>query len=92
MVKFGQTLIFQQSLQSLSEEVKKSEWTDNKFYKSATCVDARPKFDPKSNTLSAKQKDEAVNSLVGKLKTNKEVPNTLLVFNALNQMFCNFRD
>jgi hypothetical protein len=70
MVKFGQTLIFKENIQNLSEESKKSEWTENKFYKSATSVEVKPKFDLNREFTN---KDEAVQSLVGKLKTNKEI-------------------
>jgi hypothetical protein len=73
MVKFGQTVIFKENLQNLADEVKKSEWTENKYYKSATCVEVKPKFDLKKCEINNKDKDEAVQTLVTKLKANKDV-------------------
>lgn len=72
MVKFGQTLIFKENIQNLSDESKKTDWTENKIYKSATCVAVKSKFDLNKNK-EFPNKDEAVQSLVGKLKTNKEI-------------------
>lgn len=70
MVKFGQNLIMKENLQNISEEIKKTMWTDNKIYKHASAAEVKPAFEVKKGK---ENHNEAVQQLMLKSKTNREI-------------------
>jgi hypothetical protein len=68
MVKFGNKTILNTHMNTVIEEIKRNEWTDNKIYKNATKLDIKPLF----------SKSEQNYSEFIKIQTNKECINNIM--------------
>lgn len=74
MVKFGQTILVKENIHNIFDEIKKTEWTENKIYKSASDIEIAPTFETRQKNIeNISQHSENFKNFVTKIKLNRDI-------------------